>query len=62
MKKCHLEQVTSPLVQLQYGGKTECTKHITNTKINPNFPEDTVISLEVVRENFLDRACLLTTL
>ena len=52
MKRYNLLQVTSPLVELQCGRQTLRTKHIPNTKINPNFPEP-VVSMDVVRSECL---------
>ena len=44
MKRFQLLQVTSPLVELECGSHVARTKkHITNTKVNPNFPEPVVI-------------------
>lgn len=48
MKRFRLLQVTSPLVELECGGNIVKTKHIQDTKKNPNFP-DPVISMDVVR-------------
>ena len=47
MKRFRLLQVTSPLVELECGGNIVKTKHIKDTKKNPNFP-DPVISMDVV--------------
>jgi hypothetical protein len=47
MKRFRLLQVTSPLVELECGGNVIKTKHIADTKKNPNFPEP-VVSMDVL--------------
>ena len=51
MKRYQLLQVTSPLVELECGGHSVRTKHIPNTKKNPNFPKP-VVSMDVVSSSY----------